>query len=473
MTIQLDYCPFPYQLEAHTSGKRFSLVLGGRRVGKSDYAIHEIITHAINTPHGLSWYVAPTYADAKEIGWEKFLEHYDKLEPAIRQIHRTKLIIYWTNGHKTFFKGAENDRSLRGRGLTKLVLDECDFIKERVWFQILRPALSDRHGSAILITTPNGRNWVYRLWAYANNPMGSPYWYTALWPTSYNPLISDEEIEQAKDQLSELDFRQEYLAEFITKAGMVYDDFSDDNIIQGYRLQPNIEDYYLGIDFGFANPSAVLFIAVRRDNGQVIQFDEIYQARTGIEQLSNMIKDKCRMYGININRCYTDPAGNAEELSSGISPVDYLRREGFTVENKGSEISPGLALVRSYIKNMRGIRKFSITDNCVETIRSLYGYTYAPMSKERDALIKEEPLKDGLHDHACDALRYFFVNRFDHAKYVASTLDEHPYTKQKRDTNLKRCMRCRKVFISSTPKTMPPFMCDKCLQKDLTHDVTK
>ena len=26
--------------------------------------------------------------------------------------------------------------------------------------------------------------------------------------------------------------------------------------------------------------------------------------------------------------------------------------------------------------------------------------------------LKNEPIKDGLHDHGCDALRYFFLNRF-------------------------------------------------------------
>ena len=26
--------------------------------------------------------------------------------------------------------------------------------------------------------------------------------------------------------------------------------------------------------------------------------------------------------------------------------------------------------------------------------------------------LKQEPLKDGFHDHGCDMIRYFFINRF-------------------------------------------------------------
>ena len=40
----------------------------------------------------------------------------------------------------------------------------------------------------------------------------------------------------------------------------------------------------------------------------------------------------------------------------------------------------------------------------------LENYRY-PEHKEGSDL-KPDPLKDGFHDHGCDMLRYFFINRF-------------------------------------------------------------
>ena len=38
------------------------------------------------------------------------------------------------------------------------------------------------------------------------------------------------------------------------------------------------------------------------------------------------------------------------------------------------------------------------------------GYRYP--EKKEDRVLKDEPLKDGYHDHGCDETRYFFINRF-------------------------------------------------------------
>lgn len=460
----INYSPFHYQREFHSNGKRFRLIVGGRRSGKSECSIQELIRHAVNTPRGLSWYLAPTYNDAYEIGFEKFLEHFEVLKPAIRSINYTKLRVTWVNGHLTYFKGAENKKSLRGRGLTFAILDEIAFMHMDVWYQIVRPALMDTKGHAVMLTTPNGRNWFFDLY---DNSRRDPNFMSWHWTTMYNPLIGDDEIESAKLTMSDTDFQQEILAKFVTKAGMVYPDFSEKNIVDKSFTCKDLE-IGLGIDFGFANPTAIVFMAYNPSTEQVFQFDEVYRERTPIESIANEIEEKLRLYGIRRDsvKLYTDPAGNAEELSSGISPVDYLRKRGFSVYNKGTEISPGLALVRRFIKNVKGDRYFFIHPRCKESIRSMNGYTYQA-SSTNEKMIKEEPLKDGLHDHACDAIRYYFVNRFDHAKYIGYRPDVVDYRRKPTlAPRLKRCsnIHCRQPFISDTPRDTPPFLCPKCLE---------
>lgn len=455
MEIVLDYEPFEHQLNAHTDQARFITINGGRRAGKSEYAVMSMIRHALTTPNGLSWYLAPTYNDAKEIGWEKAKPHLSTLERVISKRNESELKIVWANGHVTYFKGTDNRKSLRGRGLTHCVMDEAAFHYPDVWSNIVRPALMDRQGSATLITTPNGRNWFYSL--FESDPTFVKY----LWPTSINPLITQAELDNIKESLSYRDYRQEILAEFVTASGMVYDEFTDDNIIDTYTGA--MDDVCLGIDFGFANPSAIVFVTYDKITDMVTAFDEIYVERTPIAKIIEMIREKLLSYNVTRAIIYTDPAGNAEELSSGLSPVDMIRKAGYQVINKGSRIMPGISLVRSYIHNANGNRRLLISKKCHHLIRSLRGYTYPPATAKSE-LINEEPLKDGINDHMCDALRYFFCNKLDQAKYIAHNLPDQSYTSQMTGyTVIKRCVTCRGTFLSNTPKNQPPHKCNKCL----------
>ena len=458
--LNVDYGPMPHQVPMHASTARFRLVVGGRRSGKSKSLLHEELRHCLETEEGLAWWVAPTYAEAREIGFEEFLHIYPSIQPVVQNLHRANMRVEFTNGSKLYFKGADRRDSLRGRGLTFCVLDEAAFLPRDIWHKILRPALADRHGRAAMGTTPNGRNWIFDLFEIESS------WDKFMWPTRVNPLITEEELDEMAAEMSETDYRQEILAEFVTRSGQVYDDFNEENKIDLFKPDTALHEIYIGADFGYANPAAILFLAVDHRTNIVVQWEEIYGARMTIAQIEAQITGKLAAAGLSarhVTAIYTDPAGNAEEITSGISPVDELRKT-YQVFNKGTEIAPGLALVRSFIRNTKGERRFFVTKNCVNSIKSYEGYTY-PDSKID--VINETPLKDGIHDHACDALRYFFVNRFDHARWLTSRLEQRSYTRQTTPGKkvMKRCATCGNVFLSETPKDRPPFECIKCEQE--------
>lgn len=468
--ITLNYSPYSYQCEVHESTDRFKLLVGGRRVGKSKLAMQEILKCALSKDKRLCWWVAPTYKDAREIGWEEFQDYADALAPAIEEIHHSLLRVKFVNGSVIYFKGSDNFDSLRGRGLDYVVIDEAAFCHEDTWKKALRPALSDRQGKALFTSTPNGRNWYWKLWLYANYP-STKSWGAWHWPTWNNPLISDEDLEAARHELSNVDFRQEYGAEFITKAGLVYDDFCDNNIIKSTDFKPdkNFHDIYLGLDFGYASHTAVCFMACERASGKVCQFDELYVSRHDVEQIAQLIIQKLAQWKVGMpNAIYCDPAGNAEELTSGISPVDYLRNKGFKVISKGTKIVPGLSLVRSFVLNAFGQIRYFVTDHCKETIRSFEGYSYKIGAND---LILEEAEKDNIHDHMMDAIRYFFVNKFDNAKWVTGEPDQQSYsTVGHGPAILKKCHLCFGRFVSRTPKNQPPHICTQCQLKGVEQN---
>jgi PBSX family phage terminase large subunit len=457
--ITLAYRPHSYQREFHRDKSRFRIVAGGRRVGKTKCCIQEALKHCLSTENALCWWVAPSYKEARECAWSELQMYLEALRPAVYSTHESSMYVTFTNGSKLYFKGGDDIDRLRGRGLTMVVGDEAAFLKDNIWGTVLRPSLSDRKGKAVLISTPNGFNWFHTIF---NNKEWSNYH----WTSAMNPAIGDEELAAVRREISDIDFRQEYLSEFITRAGRIYQDFNEENVTS-IHIDPTDKqwDIYLGLDFGFANPTAICFMAVNNlTYGKVVMFDEIYTARTQMEDIVSLIYSKLDAYGLRkqaLKAIYCDPAGNSDELTSGISPVDTMRMapHNLNVVNKASRINPGLALVRAWVKNTKGERRLSVQDNCPEAIRCFNGYQY---DINRDGKIREEALKDNVHDHMMDAIRYFFVNRFDSTKYVADHPYQDNYGSVSKPKHVERCGHCRKQYL--TTRVQPPFLCDKCTE---------
>ena len=117
------------------------------------------------------------------------------------------------NGSKIGLRGSDRPDTLRGLSIKHLVLDEAAFVKEGLYETVLRPALSDRMGSALFIGTPAGRNWFYDLFMGAKE--GGLHDHKAWHFTSYdNPTIPKSEIDHAKGTLPAHAFHQEYMASF-------------------------------------------------------------------------------------------------------------------------------------------------------------------------------------------------------------------------------------------------------------------
>lgn len=162
---------------------------------------------------GNIWWVAADYKSANDVIWPSLVK--STHDAWIRKSEQDFTI--WLPGGGTIaVRSADKEDALRGPGLDGLVLDEAAFAKERVYKEILRPMLSDRGGWALLIGTPNGFNWYHELFQRAG---GDDHWAAWQRPSWENPLITPEEIEQAKRELGPRAFAQEFGAEFVSIEG--------------------------------------------------------------------------------------------------------------------------------------------------------------------------------------------------------------------------------------------------------------
>ena len=215
------------QKEVAESDHRFRVLVSGRRFGKTHLSIREL-AKAASQPGKVCWYVAPTYRQAKQIVWLNLKEKLRQLN-WVRKINESELTIHLINQSVISLKGADNHDSLRGVGLDFLVMDEFADIDEKAWLEVLRPTLSDTQGTALFTGTPKGiGNWSYELY---KNERSNENWKSWQFTTIEGGQVPEDEIKQAKRDLDERTFRQEYEAKFETYSGIIYYNFKLENNI--------------------------------------------------------------------------------------------------------------------------------------------------------------------------------------------------------------------------------------------------
>lgn len=237
--------------EVWESDARFKVLACGRRWGKT--FLGALACVACGLQGGRAWWVAPTYPIAS-IGW-RVIQKLSRNVPGTKKSESQRMITY-PGGGWVQVKSADNPDSLRGVGLDLAVLDEAAFMREEAWTAALRPALSDRNGKAIFISTPKGRNWFWR--AFQRGQAGEAGWQSWWFPTASNPYIPQDEIENARRTLPELVFRQEYLAEFIEDAGMVFRRVMDAAVSEWRDAPEAGHQYVFGVDWGKHNDWTVI-----------------------------------------------------------------------------------------------------------------------------------------------------------------------------------------------------------------------
>ena len=92
----------------------------------------------------------------------------------------------------------------------------------------------------------------------------------------------------------------------------------------------------------------------------------------------------------------------------------------YSVRDKASRnVNSGVSHVRNFILSQDGIRRLHIDQSCTGIIADLEAYRYPDEIEGRD--LKENPVKDGYHEHSMDALRYGLLNSFPIKSYKIRT----------------------------------------------------
>ena len=388
------------QLDIIADPARFKVIVAGRRWGKTHLSLFDLLIDnefgAWKHPKMKNWFIAPTYRQAKNIAWTILKDITFEYPMTIESKNESELSIKFINGSIIELKGADNEDSLRGVGLTKANPDEFAFMKKEAWTEVIRPALTDRKGKAMFIGTPDGFNYFYELYnkGLAEQDGFKSWFFKSL----DSPYLDPAEIEAARSELDERTFRQEYEASFETSTGRIYYTF---NRKENDAKQNLIKDLpiVLAVDF---NVSPMCWLVIQHINGVDYVIEELVRRNTNTEEMAKLIGD---LYGYNRNFIfYGDYSGSFRSTKSPSTDYDIIRNIlfGATFNLKPNpSVIDRVNSTNARICNAKGERRLFVnTEKCPELVKDLEQVIWKEGKREIDKSNIERT-------HSSDALGYF------------------------------------------------------------------
>ncbi len=193
------------------SEKRYRLFVGGVGSGKTRAGIIECFRQPPNT---VGMVVAPTYTMLRDATLRTFLDL--ARQANILVSFKEKLMVAKLKGNRTilFRSGDEPDR-LRGPNIGWFMLDEAAMLSDEVW-QVMIGRLRESPSRGWAVTTPRGKNWLYRLFHSSDN-------YDIIKSSSKdNPFLPDGFIESLMESYTAEWQAQEIEGDFLDPLGAIF-----------------------------------------------------------------------------------------------------------------------------------------------------------------------------------------------------------------------------------------------------------
>jgi len=194
---------------------RFRVICAGRRWGKNilehDYAITGVLA---GQPVGWG---SPTYKNLTD-DWRTLS---NLLKPVTSRASEQERRIECITGGVLEMWTLDNPDPIRGRRYARWISNEASTVRYLlpVWSEIIRPTLIDLKGGALFGSTPAGINDFHTLYSYGRSIDDWHSWHY----TSYdNPHIDPTELDSLRATMTEQQYRQEIMAEFVQSEGAVF-----------------------------------------------------------------------------------------------------------------------------------------------------------------------------------------------------------------------------------------------------------
>lgn len=411
----LSYQPnSPVHQEFHKSTKVGRILRGGNRSGKTVAGAVEAIMRSIGKHVYQETHEVPTRGRIVTVDIESGINQI--IIPVLKQwipkselvngswedsYSRQKKLLTFRNGSTIEFKTHQQEiDSFAGVPLHWIWFDEeCP----RAIFNECRLRLIDYNGCWFMTMTPvEGQDWIFDRYIVTRNKNVDMFEVDI----TDNPHLNQEALKLLDEDLDPDEKAIRQRGEFVPRGGLVLKEFDiNRHVISSSDVIPRSWAYYVSIDHGYNNPTAILWHAVS-PRGEVVTFREIYKNKTVISDFVSRIHEINQELGVQPLLYVGDPSMSQKSAITGTSPLQEYRRLGIPLMQAKKDVNGGINKMNEYFK----ADKWHITESCPNTVKEMRGYSFkifnSPKIADRNNVI-EQPNKK--NDHAVDSCRYFFT----------------------------------------------------------------
>lgn len=396
MEVLIDYEPRDQFKPLHNRKHRFASIVAHRRAGKTVACVHELNKQATLKRKARFAYVAPFYAQAKDVAWAYIKEAAAPI-PGVT-FNESELRVNYPNGTTLRLYGADNYDRMRGISLDGVVLDEYGDMDPRAWSEVIRPALADKKGWAVFIGTPKGQNAFYEMCERAKD---DDDWLFMKLKASETGLLDAEELQAARREMTEDQYAQEFECSFEAAIPGAYyaklmAEAEEDGRIGRVPFDPAIR-VWTAWDLGIGDSTAIWFAQIV---GHEIRLIDYYEANgVGLDHYVAKLREGQRSRYTYAEHWLPHDADH-KELSTGKSRIETLRSLGLEARVLPiARIEDGINAVRMLLP-----RVWIDKERCAEGIKALKHYRSEWDEKRK--VLRLRPLHDW-SSHGADAMRYF------------------------------------------------------------------
>lgn len=207
---------YPKQFDAIYDPHRYSLIEASTKAGKTSGCIAWLVEQALNGSEGQNyWWVAPV-SDQALIAFRRMMR---ALPSDVFTANISLKTLTLINGTVIWFKSGDKPNSLYGEDVYAVVLDEASRMKEEAYLAV-RTTLTYTKGPIRIIGNVRGRkNWFYKMARKAERQqmLGFPgemgYHKIVAADAVAAGVLEQKEIEDAREQMPGIWFRELYYAE--------------------------------------------------------------------------------------------------------------------------------------------------------------------------------------------------------------------------------------------------------------------
>lgn len=433
ISIELNYKPLPKQGDFHGLSAKYRLFVGGWGNGKSSAGCAEAFILAMEYPGSVGLIMRKTRPELKATTEHQFFhggggnpktDWTGCPEELIKTHNKSENKLTLINGSIIHFWPADDPDKLSNLNLGWFLIDQAEEVTEEI-FNMLQGRLRQRNAPrmGLLLANPNGHDWLWRIFVYLKYP-DHKYIHAK---TTDNPNLPKDYVD-ALMKMPE-SWRKRFIeGSFDVFSGQIFPEFDPEvHTLNPFPI-PEWWDGFEGIDWGYRNPTSVLWLKMDT-MGNAFVVDEHLEAQRLASYHAGKILDRRAQWGEPV-ASKIDPSAAKIDPTSGRSVIDEFNEQGIIVSGADNSRIAGINRLGEWLredpshphpltgelhpkhddpKEPRGYPHLWIFKNCTQLIEHLpqYQWIKKPPTSEIDP--KEKPLEKD--DHDVDALRYVLMDR--------------------------------------------------------------